>query len=48
VRATQLSAEQLHDDGGAQHEDNLNQPLRRKDPVERRHLALPAISMATV
>jgi hypothetical protein len=33
-----LSAEQLHDDGGAEHEDDLNQPLCRKYLIERRHL----------
>jgi hypothetical protein len=34
-----MLAEQLHDDGGAEDEDDLKKPLCRKDPVERRHLA---------
>ena len=29
--------EQLHDEGGAEDDDDLKQSLRRKDPVERRH-----------
>jgi hypothetical protein len=33
-----MSAEQLHDDGGAEHEDDLKQSMRREDSVERGHL----------
>lgn len=34
-----ILAEQLHDEDGAEDDDDLKESLRRKDPVERRHLA---------
>jgi hypothetical protein len=39
VTRNAMLAEQLHDDGGTKDEDDLNQSLRRKDTVERRHVS---------
>ena len=34
-----MLAEQLHDESGAEDDDDLNEPLGGKDPVERRHVS---------